>query len=363
MIRLAVICFLACVLALASPFGCSRANPGPTESSPRMLVGAGATLPFPLYSKWSAEYARVDPTVRVNYQSIGSGAGIRQVSDGVVDFGATDEPMSDEQLDRAPVKLVHVPTTVGAVVFAFNVPGLRDLALTAEVAADIFLGNVQRWDDARLRALNPNAALPDEPITVVHRADGSGTSAALTTYLATHNDKWSATAGSGTAPRFPVGVGAKGNEGVTAFVKATPLSVGYVELVYARQAGLPMARVKNRAGVLVAPTLDAIDRAAKSVSSTVATSTERVMLLDSADEGAYPIAALSYVVLPRDARDAGRAEALARFLWWAVHDGQRFARDLDYVPLPPALVARAERALRELRVDGRPLLPQAAERW
>ncbi len=346
---------LAIGLVLAT--GCSRASRSGTESSPRVLVGAGATLPYPLYSKWATEYARVDPTVRVNYQSIGSGAGIRQVEGGVIDFGATDEPMTDEQLRQSPIKLTHVPTTVGAVVFAFNLPGQRELSLTAEVAGAIFLGTVQRWDDERLRALNPGRMLPSEPIIVVHRADGSGTSAALTTYLSRHDATWSTTVGSGTSPRFPVGVGTKGNEGVTAFVKSTPMSIGYVELVYAKQAGLSMAQVRNRAGRFIAPTLDALDSAAKSVPVSAATSSDRVMLLDSADENAYPIAALSYVVLPRDGRDHAKAEALAKFLWWAVHDGQAFARDLDYVALPAPLVGRAERALRELRADGRELLP------
>ena len=352
----ALVLRVSLVVLVALVSACSRGSAAGTEAQPRMLVGAGASLPFPLYSKWAAEYARVDPTVRVNYQSVGSGAGVRQVSDGVVDFGATDEPMTDEQLRRAPTKLVHVPTTVGAVVFAFNLPGERELALTAEVAADIFLGTVQSWDDARLRALNPGRALPSAPITVAHRADGSGTSAALTTYLAAHSEAWKNTVGSGTAPRFPVGVGARGNEGVTSFVKSTPLSIGYVELVYARQAGLAMAQVKNRAGKLVSPTLEAIDRAAKSRAA-AAESDARIVLLDSEDPAAYPIAALSYVVLPLESSDRGKAEAVAKFLWWAVHDGQAFARDLDYVALPPPLVARAERALRELRTEGRPVLP------
>ncbi len=355
MIRALLLVLLATGLVLAP--GCSRSSPAGTESSPRVLVGAGATLPYPLYSKWAAEYARVDPTVRVNYQSIGSGAGIRQVEGGVVDFGATDEPMSEEQIRQSPIKLVHIPTTVGAVVFAFNLPGLRDLALSADVAAAIFLGTVQRWDDERLRALNPGRVLPSEPIIVVHRADGSGTSAALTTYFSMHDEKWSTTVGSGTSPRFPVGVGTKGNEGVTAFVKATPLSIGYVELVYAKQAGLSMAQVRNPAGRFVAPTLDALDAAARSVNASAATSGERVMLLDSADESAYPIAALSYVVVPRNARDRKKGEALAKFLWWAVHHGQAFARELDYAALPSPLVGRAERALRELRADGHELLP------
>jgi phosphate transport system substrate-binding protein len=353
--------FCLLVLAIGALFApaCSRSNAAPTESSPRILVGAGATLPYPLYSKWAAEYARVDPTVRVNYQSIGSGAGVRQVSDGVIDFGATDEPMSDDQLRQTTTKLLHIPTTIGGVVFAFHLPSTRELSLTAELASDIFLGNVRRWDDERIRLVNPGRDLPSEPITVVHRADGSGTSAALTTYLAKHNAAWRDGVGVGTSPRFPVGVGAKGNEGVTAFIKATPLSIGYVELVYARQSGLAMAEVRNRAGKMVAPTVEALDRAAMSATPP-ANDDARVVLLDAEDEGAYPIAALSFVVVPRDAPDRAKAEALAKFLWWAVHDGQRFARSLDYAQLTPPLVARAERALGALRSEGRPLLSPSA---
>jgi phosphate transport system substrate-binding protein len=321
-----------------------------------MLVGAGATLPYPLYSKWAAEYARVDPTVRINYQSIGSGAGIRQVSDGVVDFGATDEPMTEDQLRRSSAKLVHVPSTIGAVVFAFNLPNERELALTGELAADLFLGNVKRWDDERIRALNPGRSLPAEPIIIVHRADGSGTSAALTAYLGKHNPTWQQQVGTGTSPRFPVGVGAKGNEGVTALIKATPLSIGYVELVYARQSGLAMAQVRNGAGKMVAPTVDSLDRAARSA-TTPPDDEARVVLIDAADEGAYPIAALSFVVVPREGTDRGKSEALAKFLWWAIHDGQGFAHALDYAQLPPPLVGRAERALHELRAAGHILLP------
>ena len=350
---------LVLVLVLVLVLGaCSRSTPTATESSPRVLVGAGATLPYPLYSKWAAEYVRVEPTVRINYQSIGSGAGVRQVSDGVVDFGATDEPLTDDQLRQSSKKLVHVPTTVGAVVFAFNLPGERDLALTAEVAAAVFLGTVERWDDARIRALNPGRALPSERITVVHRADGSGTSAALTTYLSKHDATWQAKVGAATSPRFPVGIGAKGNEGVTALIRSTPLSFGYVELVYAKQAGLAMAQVRNPAGKMIAPTEAALERAAKSARPP-ADDDARVVLLDADDEGAYPIAAVSFVVLPRDAIDRAKGEALAKFFWWAVHDGQSFASSLDYAPLPPALVGRAERALGELRAEGRPLLHPA----
>ncbi|MBX3189101.1 MAG: phosphate ABC transporter substrate-binding protein PstS [Labilithrix sp.] len=328
---------------------CTRGAP-PSEASPRALVGAGATLPYPLYSKWSAEYQRVEPRVRINYQSIGSGAGIRQISDGVVDFGATDEPTS------TPANMVLVPTTIGAVVIAFNLPGVKELALTPELIADIFLGKVARWDHERVRAVNQGRALPSEPITVVHRADGSGTSAALTTFLAKRSAAWRDVVGAGSSPRFPVGVGAKGNEGVTAFVKATPLSVGYVELAYAKQSGLAMAEVQNRAGKLVAPSLGALERAAKSFADPTS-EVGPVSLVDSADEGAYPITALSFVVVPLEASDRTKAEALAKFLWWAIHDGQDLASALEYAPLPPALVRRGERALRELRAAGHPLLP------
>jgi phosphate transport system substrate-binding protein len=323
-----------------------------------VLVGAGASLPYPLYSKWAAEYAKVDPTVRVNYQSVGSGAGIRQMGDGVVDFGATDEPLSKAERERSSAPLVHVPTTIGAVVLAFNLPGTHDLSLGGDLIADIFLGHVKRWNDPRIASANPGRQLPDEPIVVVHRADGSGTSAALTDFLSKSSAAWRDTVGAGTSPRFPVGVGAKGNEGVTALVKTTPLAIGYVELAYARQAGLPMAQVRNRAGKMIAPTVDALTKAATSADlSAVGTQDEpRAALVDAPDEAAYPITALSYVVVPRDGHDAAKSEALAKFLWWATHDGQKLAATLDFAPLTPALLERSERALRELRADGKPIL-------
>lgn len=344
--------------ALALHASCTRTSPAATEASPRVLVGAGASLPYPLYSKWASEYAKVEPTVRVNYQSVGSGAGIRQMSDGVVDFGATDEPLSKSEREKASTPLVHVPTTIGAVVLAFNLPGQRELALSGELIADIFLGHVKRWNDPRLEAANPGRSLPNENIVVVHRADGSGTSAALTELLSKSSQAWRDSIGSGTSPRFPVGVGAKGNEGVTALVKSTPLAIGYVELAYARQAGLPTAGVRNRAGKLVAPSIESLTKAATSadLSSIGGPDEPRAALVDAPDEGAYPITALSYVVLPRDSNDAAKAEALAKFLWWAVHDGQKLATALDFAPLTPALLERSEHALRELRADGKPIV-------
>lgn len=345
------------VLAVVA-LGCTRAGQPTTEGAPRVLVGAGASLPFPLYSRWSAEYAKVEPGVRINYQSVGSGAGIRQMTDGVVDFGATDEPLSRADRERIASRVVHVPMTIGAVVLAFNVPGAQELSLSGDVIADIFLGTVKRWNDPRITTPNEGARLPDEPIVVVHRADGSGTSAALTEFLSRASPAWRDGVGTGTSPRFPVGVGAKGNEGVTALVKATPLSFGYVELAYARQARLPIVKVKNRAGRLVEPTVETLAKAATSadLSAIGGPDEPRGVLVDAPDEAAYPITALSYVVVPRDSHDPAKAEAIAKFLWWAVHDGQRLSQALDFAPLTPALLEKSENAIRQLRAEGKPLV-------
>ena len=314
-----------------------------TRSKDRSLDGAGATLPYPLYSKWAAEYAKVDPSVRVNYQPLGSGAGVRQITDGVVDFGATDDPLAD-----AVGPLVQIPTTIGAVVVAYNHPGFTKLELDAELIADVFLGTVNRWADRRLEASAVQLMYAPEEISVIHRADGSGTSAALTKFLSAHHAGFRERVGAGKIPSFPVGVGTKGNEGVAASIKSTLGSFGYLELAHAKSAGLSIARVKNRRGKFVEPSLEALDRAARAV--------DGLSIVDADDDGAYPIAALSLVVVPRVIKDPARGRALARFLWWAVHDGQKLSADLGYAPLPPALVARAEAALRDLKSAGQPLL-------
>ena len=350
---------VAVIAALAVLGACTRSGQG--EAGARVLDGAGATLPYPLYARWSSEFSRVKGGARVNYQPLGSGAGIRQISDGVVDFAATDEPLSDDQLARAKAPLVHVPMTVGAVVLAFNVPGAPELRLTPAVVADVFRGVVTRWDDPRLVQENPEAALPARPITVVHRADGSGTSSTFTAYLSRNSDDWKADVGSGVSPRFPVGVGARGNDGVTAYVKSTPYAIGYVELAYARQAGLPIALVKNRSGRYVAPTLASLDRAVRAALHRIP-SDLRLSIVDSEDEDAYPIAALSFIVLRREMGERQKAEALARFVWWGLHEGQRLAPALDYAPLPAEIVAGAEQALRGLRAEGAPLALPGATR-
>ena len=351
--------FAAIPLLLATALsGCSR---GESASSPRVLNGAGATLPSPLYARWSTEYAKLDPAVRINYQPVGSGAGVRQVTDGVVDFGATDEPLTEAEAARARGAVLHVPMTVGAVAITYNAPERgatsEPIRFPADVIADVFLGVVTRWDDARLRAANPGRPLPAEPITVVHRADGSGTSAAFSGWLSRSSEGWRVKVGTGTTLRFPVGVGVRGNEGVAAYVKQTPFTIGYLEVAHARIAGLPVASIQNRAGAFVAPTNEAIERAVRAAELVPESSAADGGALRETDGEAYPILALSYVVVPRDARDRARGLAVARFLWWAVHEGQRFAKPLDYAELPPALVLRAEGALREMRGEGRVLLP------
>jgi phosphate transport system substrate-binding protein len=318
---------------------CSREGPTPVEASSHVLTGAGASLPYPLYSQWTARYASVDPRVKINYQALGSGAGRRQVTDGVVDFGASDAPISYHHPPEAGVVLV--PTTIGAVVLSYNLAAVTSLRLTPALAADLFLGRVRRWDDERIRTANPGAPLPNEPITIVHRADGSGTTAALTAYLASESAAFEQSVGNGLSVRFPVGVGARGNEGVAAFLRSTPGALGYLELAYARRARLATALIQNKAGVFVEASLASLE----------------TQVRDESADGAYPIAALSFVLVPRETRDPGRARALARFLWWAIHDGQALAPSLDYAPLSPELVARGERALRELRAAGRPVLP------
>lgn len=307
---------------------CSRSND-------RSLDGAGATLPYPLYSKWAAEYAKVEPNVRVNYQPLGSGAGIRQITDGVVDFGATDDP-----LGNGSGALVQIPTTIGAVVLAYNEPSITKLEIEPSMAADIFLGKAARWSDV-------SPGFRGEPISVIHRADGSGTSAALTKFLSAHHAGFRERVGAGKIPSFPVGVGTKGNEGVAASIKSTPGSFGYVELAHAKSAGISIALVKNRRGKFVAPSLDALDRAARA--------TGDLSIVDADDDAAYPIAALSLIVVPREIKDAARGGPLLRFLWWAIHDGQRLSADLGYAPLPPSLVARAENAIREVTSNGKPI--------
>jgi phosphate transport system substrate-binding protein len=331
----------AAALALAAPA---------LAADPLLVNGAGATFPFPLYSKWFSEYGKLHPDLHFNYQSIGSGGGIQQITNGTVDFGASDSPMTDEELARAP-HVLHVPTVLGAVVVTYNAP-IAGLRLTPDLLAALFLGRIQKWDDPALAAANPGAKLPASPVVVVHRSDGSGTTGIFTDYLAKVSPEWKQKVGAGKSVKWPAGLGAKGNEGVTGLVKQTPGAVGYVELAYASQNKLSMAELRNQDGAFVKPTIESTSAAAAGV---VMPDDFRVSITDAKGREAYPIASFTYLLVPRDQKDAAKGVALLRFLWWAAHDGQRLAAPLDYAPLPGAVVEKVSAKLRSLTVQGKPV--------
>ena len=315
-----------------------------------LLNGAGATFPFPLYSKWFSEYNKLHPEYQFNYQSIGSGGGIQQVTNKTVDFGASDAPMKDAQLAAAP-GTVHIPTVLGAVVVTYNA-GPDGLRLSPAVLAAIYMGKITMWNDAALAKLNPGVKLPDVTINVVHRSDGSGTTNIFTDYLSKVSTEWKAQVGAATSVKWPVGLGGKGNEGVTGLVKQTPGAIGYVELAYAKQNRLPMAQLQNKDGTWVKPTMEGTSVAAAGV---VMPDDFRVSITDATGKDAYPMASFTYLLVPQDQQDPARAKALVEFIWWAVHDGQRFAAPLDYAPLPQAVVKKVEARLKTLTVKGQPI--------
>lgn len=309
------------------------------------ITGAGATFPYPLYARWFNEYAQYANT-RINYQSIGSGAGIRQVVARTVDFGATDVPMTDAELAAAGMRILHIPTVVGAVAITYNLPGLtRPLNLSADVIADIFLGKLTRWNDDRLVALNPRVTLPASDILVVHRADGSGTSYIFSDYLTTVSPAWAAGPGRGKEVPWPVGLGGKGNEGVAGQVKQMPGAIGYLEVVYARQNRLPVAHIRNQAGRFVSPMPFEIATAATSVldrlvSNSRAATDLRVSLVDAPGAQSYPIASFTWMLVAPDAIGAVKSQQLGAFLRWALLENGDIASTLGYVPLPTEAAAR-----------------------
>jgi phosphate transport system substrate-binding protein len=308
------------------------------------LTGAGATFPYPIYSKWFGDYA-TRTGVKINYQSIGSGGGIRQLSEGTVDFGATDSPMSDTELANAKGgAILHIPTVMGAVVATYNVPGLsQPLKLTGEVLADIFLGRIRRWNDARIATLNGDAPLPNQDILVVHRSDGSGTTFIFTDYLSTVSPGWKSGPGTGKEVQWPAGLGAKGNEGVAGQVKQTPGSIGYVELAYAKQNRLAFASMQNASGEFVTPTIESVTAAAAGVVARLPNDTDyRISIVNAPGTGAYPIASFTWIILYQQQPDADKGQKLVDFLRWAIRDGGTSAAALDYAPLPQEMVARLE---------------------
>lgn len=310
-----------------------------------LINGAGATFPYPIYSKWFAEYAKVDPTVHFNYQSIGSGAGIRQVLVRTVDFGASDSPMSDELLAQAPGDILHLPTVLGGVVVTYHLPGVEvTLNFTQRSLADIFLGTLTRWDDPRLADANPNVPLPPQPIIVVHRSDGSGTTYIWTDFLAKVSPAWAERVGRGQSINWPVGLGGKGNEGVAGLVKQIPYAIGYVELGYALHSQLAYGRVENAAGEFADCTIESVTQAAVGAVETIPADF-RVSITNPPGAGAYPVISFTWLLVYRRQEDPERGEALVQFLKWMVEDGQPFAAPLGYAPLPPQVRARVHKAI------------------
>jgi phosphate transport system substrate-binding protein len=326
----------------------SKATPATTTRSGADLTGAGATFPYPLYSKWFDVYAG-KTGVKINYQSIGSGGGIRQLSEQTVDFGASDAPMSDAELAKAKGGAVlHVPTALGAVVVIYNIPGIpAGLRLTGDVVAAIFQGQITKWNDARIAVLNPGVKLPSTVILVVHRSDGSGTTYVFSDYLSSVSPAWAANPGKGKELQWPVGLGAKGNEGVSGQVKQTPGAIGYAELAYVNQNELTGATIRNVAGQFVAPGIDAVTAAAAGAVERLGPGTDyRISIVNAPGNGAYPISSFTWILAYAKQQDPAKAKTLADFLEWALTDGQALEAPLDYAPLPDAmrraLVARVD---------------------
>jgi len=316
-----------------------------------LINGAGATFPYPLYSKWFSEYNKLHSDLKFNYQSIGSGGGVKQITEKTVDFGASDAPLTDAELQKAP-GVLHVPTVLGAVAIVYN-GAPEGVKLTSESVAEIFLGKLTRWNDPKIAAANPGVKLPDQAITVVHRSDGSGTTAVFTDFLAKVSPDWKSTVGAGKSVKWPVGLGGKGNEGVTGSVKSTPGAIGYVELAYARQNKLSMASLKNADGQFVAPSIESTSAAAANVDMPA---DYRVSITNAKGKGAYPISAFTYLLIYQDQTDAAKGKAVADFLWWAIHEGQKLAPALDYAPLPAPVVQKVEKTLKTITVQGKPAL-------
>jgi phosphate transport system substrate-binding protein len=329
---------------------------GAAPSGGLVLQGAGATFPYPLYSKWISEYNKRNPNVKIDYQSIGSGGGIKQITERTVDFGASDAPMKDEQLKAAPKEILHIPTVLGAVVAIYNLPEVpTGLKLDGPTTADIFLGKIKKWDDPAIAALNPGVSLPAKDIVVAYRSDGSGTTSIFVDYLSKVSPEWKEKVGTGTSVSWPTGIGGKGNEGVAGTVKSQPGAIGYVELIYAKQNKLSFASVKNVAGEFVEPSLDAVTAAAAGTSKTLPDDL-RVSITNAEGAGAYPISGYTYLLVYKDQDDEAKGKALADFIWWALHDGEAMAKDLVYSPLPAEVLAKAEAKVKSINHGGKPFI-------
>jgi len=316
------------------------------SAAAQMLVnGAGATFPYPLYSKWFDEYAKVDSSVRFNYQSIGSGGGQKQILAQTVDFGASDGPMSDENLARAPGKILHLPTVAGAVVVTYNLPGNPALKLNGATITDLFMGKITKWNDPRLAKLNPDLKLPRGDVIVVHRSDGSGTSYIFTDYLSSVSSVWEKEVGRNTSVKWPAGLGAKGNEGVAGQVKQLEGAIGYVELAYAHQNKLPSASLENAAGNYITPSVESVIEA---LATARIPDDFRFSMVNPPGEKAYPIAGATWMLVYQQQKDAAKGKKLVEFLNWALSKGEGMAASLDYAPLPERLQKRVLERLKTI---------------
>jgi phosphate transport system substrate-binding protein len=311
------------------------------------LNGAGATFPYPMYSKWFSEYHKLHPDIEINYQSIGSGGGIRQVLAGTVDFGASDGPMTNEQLAQAKIKILHIPTVLGAVVPAYNVPGVSgEVKFTPEALAGIFLGKITSWNDAAITNANPGVKFPAQPIVVIHRSDGSGTTFIFTDYLSKVSSEWQSQVGSATSVKWPVGLGGKGNEGVAGMIRQMQGGIGYIELIYAVQNKIPYGSVKNASGNFVKASLDSVTAAAASAPKMPADF--RVSITNAPGKDAYPVSSFTWLLIPEKAKDAAKGKIISDFLTWMVDDGQKMTADLSYAPLPGSVASKVKETIKQL---------------
>ncbi len=321
------------------------------------LQGSGASFPKPIYEKWVNEFGKINPTVKIDYQATGSGAGQKALLAKTADFGASDDPMSDADLKSGTGEIIHIPTVLGAVVLTYNLESVKQpLKLSGQTISDIYLGNIKKWNDERLAKDNPGITLPDADILPVYRADSSGTSAVFTDFLSKTSTDWKSKVGTNKQPSWitGVGVGAKGNDGVMGQVKQTPNSIGYVELTFAKSNTLPTAHIKNKAGEFVEASIETVKTAA---AGSVASMPEdlRVQITDAEGAGVYPISSYTYILVYKDQGDASKGKALVDFLWWAVHDGEAFAAELHYAPLPAEVVKKVEAKINSMTNGGKPL--------
>ena len=337
--------------------GQGNGNNSGTTSGSMQLQGSGATFPKPIYEKWVSEFGKANPNVKIDYQATGSGAGQKAVLAKTADFGASDDPMSDDDLKSAGGEILHIPTVLGAVVMTYNLESVKEpLKLSALNISDIYLGNIKKWNDDKLKKDNPGVTLPDTDILPVYRADSSGTSAVFTDFLSKTTPEWKEKVGTNKQPSWVtgVGVGAKGNDGVMGQVKQTPNAIGYVELTFAKANNLPTALVKNKSGEFVAASIESVAAAA---AGSVAKMPEdlRTQITDADGKESYPISSYTYILAYKDQTDSAKGKVLADFLWWAIHDGEKFAKDLHYASLPADVVKKVEAKINSMTSGGKPL--------